>query len=210
MTRILTNVFILSEVMIHRYITLLLGHKIGAMNRQTALTTSTMHSIFLKVASRFFNCCMLWLNWIFIFLQTKTLYTVHKNNGDTVNCYKQLNHSSTWTWVPRCERPHAFTQRSPWQQQIDILIQTPLWGMPGWLLCIHGIAFVFQPSNKSIVPGWSSLEKTVHWGTDVGLTGLHKESALNTVSLECFQDKWWRMVACLFRLRLWKGCMHLQ
>lgn len=75
--------------------------------------------------------------------------------------------------------------------------------MPGWLLCIHGFAFIFQPSNKSSTPGWSSLEESVHWGTDVNLTGLHQAPALNIVLLECFQDKWWRMAPCPLRLCLW-------
>lgn len=111
-----------------------------------------------------------------------------------------------------CER-HAVSGRMcshgdpPWQQQIDILIQTPLWGMPGWLLCIHGFAFVFQPSNRSSAPGWSSLEESIPWGTDVNLTGLHQAPALNTVLLECFQDKWQRMTACPLRLCLWTDHM---
>lgn len=74
------------------------------------------------------------------FSLTKTIYTVGKHNGGTLNCYKQLNHSSsvkvsTMLWVATYSHNDP-----PWQQQIDILIQTPLWGMPAWLLCIHGFA----------------------------------------------------------------------
>lgn len=51
------------------------------------------------------NCYV--INWILIFyiFLTYTMYTVGKNNGGTLNCYKQLKHSSfasATLWVAAC------------------------------------------------------------------------------------------------------------
>lgn len=125
----------------------ILWHKIGAMRRQTELiiNMSTMHSQFSEGSFNGFhpNCCV--LNWIlvfYIFFLTNTMYTVGKNNGGDSKLLQT-------TEARLLRERHAVSGRMcshsdpPWQQQIDILIQTPLWGMPGWLRCIHGFVFVF-------------------------------------------------------------------
>lgn len=140
-------------------------------------------SNFLKVA------CMLRLSWILV-----------KNNGGT-NQWRwttepQLHHECEHDTVSGCMCSHSDSPltAADWYPNTN----TPL--RNAWLIFIHGFAFVFQLSNKSSAPGWSSLEGSAHWGTDVNLTGLHQEPALKMVLLECFQDKWWWMAACPFWL----------